>query len=291
MLSVCIGILGAMPITEAFALVAQSGIEGVELLGDPALYDADTLLAELAGHGLTVTALTAAARLPTGRDLSHPDPAIRAATIDHLRRCVEFARRIGAPVVAVAPAAIGRYWLEEDRASEWNWAAEGLRTLAIDADRCGVQLGIEILNRYAAPIVTTVATAQELIESAGGGPIGLVMDTFHSAIEERSVTDAIRDAGRSLVNLQVADNNREPPGHGRLDFAAMARALSDIRYEGAISLEAFPPGSNAFPDVTPDKIAATAAYVREFPSFISTLPFASEIGHPQHPLDAFEGSH
>ena len=98
-----------MPLDTALARIARAGMDGVELLGEPQRYDQRELLPLLSRHGLRVTALTAAARLETGRDLSHPDAAVRERSIAHLEHCVRFAAGIGAPVVAVAPSAIGRH--------------------------------------------------------------------------------------------------------------------------------------------------------------------------------------
>jgi sugar phosphate isomerase/epimerase len=277
-LSVCIGVLGPMATSEALRVLKDADIAGVELLGDPERYDVGSLLDDLSANSIVVTGLTAAARLSTGRDLSHPDPQVRDATVVHLRRCIAFAQRVCAPVVAVAPAAIGRHWLEGDRVEEWRWSVEGLRALAVDADKCGIKLGIEILNRYAAPIVNTVEAALELAEAAGGGPIGIVVDTFHSAIEESSLAGAIRDAGANLVNLQIADSNRQAPGRGALDFNALSSALAAIDYRGAISLEAFPAGCGAFPEVSPRELPEAISYVREFRSFVAGLPYAVKHG-------------
>lgn len=248
----------------AFATVARVGIPGVELLGEPAAYDEPLVHRLLERYDLRVTSLTAAARLPTGRDLSHPDSARRERTIAHLVACMDFARRVGAPVVAVAPAAVGRHWLESTRDAEWRLCVDGLHRLAEQADRRGVVVALEVLNRYAAPTVTDVETALRLIREADAGPVGIVLDLFHASIEERSIPDAIRAAGRHLVNVQVADNTREGPGHGSLDFDAIRSALTEIGYGGALALESFPRRSGAFPDVGQADVAATVAYVEEF---------------------------
>ncbi len=58
-------------------------------------------------------------------------------------------------------------------------------------------------------------------------------------MEERSIPDAIRATGNRLVHFQANENHRGHPGTGHLDWAAIMRALADIKYTGPISLEPF----------------------------------------------------
>lgn len=264
--------LDALPLEDAFALVRDAGLDAVELLGEPDAYDPAQLERALQRNGLRVTGLTAAGRLPAGRDIAHPDATIRNRTIEHVLKCIDLAERLEAPFVAVAPSAVGRHWLETDREAEWRWAVDTLARLADVAATRKVSLGLEILNRYATPTVNTVRDALRMIDDAGGGPIGVVIDLFHAAIEERSVPEAIRAAGNRLVNVQVADNTREGPGHGTLEFDAIAQALVDVRYLGALALEAFPRGCGAFPVLTADRLEEATAYLAELRPFFATLP-------------------
>jgi D-psicose/D-tagatose/L-ribulose 3-epimerase len=271
-LSVCTGMLEPLPLDRTFAIVSNAGLDAVELLGEPRAHDPHELREMLARHGLRVTGLTAAARLPTGRDLAHPDAAIRERTIVHLGECIALARMLGAPFVAVAPSAIGRYWLEAGRDAEWAFAVNGLAQLAEIADVNGVAIGLEVLNRYVTPTVTTVKVALRMIEDAGGGALGLVFDLFHAALEERSIPDAIRAAGDRLLDVQVADNTREAPGRGSLDFKAIAQALVEVGYVGPLALEAFPRGCGAFPAVADEHLAESITYIEELRPFFSALP-------------------
>ena len=271
-LSVCTGMLDVLPLEDVFALVRNAGLDAVELLGEPRAYDADWLERALRDYGLGVTGLTAAGRLPSGRDIAHPDAAIRDLTVQHFLECLELAAQLEAPFVAVPPSAVGRHWLEADREVEWGWAVDALAYLAGEAAARGIMLGIEILNRYATPTVHSVEEALRMIDDAGGGPIGIVIDLFHAAIEERSVPEAIRTAGDRLVNVQVADNTREGPGHGSIDFHAIAQALADIDYRGSLALEAFPRGCGAFPTLTGNRLEEATAYLAELRPFFAALP-------------------
>jgi len=58
-------------------------------------------------------------------------------------------------------------------------------------------------------------------------------------IEEDSFSTAIAAAGPLLGHLHVGENNRKPPGRGRLPWAEIAGALRGIRYDGWIVMEPF----------------------------------------------------
>lgn len=60
-------------------------------------------------------------------------------------------------------------------------------------------------------------------------------------IEGRDPAEAIRKAGEPLVNVHIADSNRQAVGYGHTDFEAIVRALKEIDYQGALALEHLPP--------------------------------------------------
>jgi D-psicose/D-tagatose/L-ribulose 3-epimerase len=58
-------------------------------------------------------------------------------------------------------------------------------------------------------------------------------------IEEKSPADAIRVAGSHLVHMHACGSDRGSPGADHLDWHAIAGALREIGYEGAICIESF----------------------------------------------------
>jgi sugar phosphate isomerase/epimerase len=95
------------------------------------------------------------------------------------------------------------------------------------AEREGVQLAIEPLNRYEADNVNNVREALDLI-SDRTYEHGLIARHLHMNIEERTIEDAIRRAGRKLIHVHVADSNRLAPGLGHIDFHKVIGALMDL---------------------------------------------------------------
>ena len=66
---------------------------------------------------------------------------------------------------------------------------------------------------------------------------GILADTYHMNIEERSLPEAIGTAGTSINHVHLSDSNRAAPGLGHVDYAQVLRALLDIGYPGYLTFE------------------------------------------------------
>ena len=189
------------------------------------------------GHGLDVSVC---AVIGPGRDLllaGEADEGVR-----YLRSCIDVAQALGSPTVA-GPfySAVGRCWRStpEERARDVEQVARTLRAIGEYAADRGVMLGVETLNRFETSFLNTAAQAIELIERVDHPSVGLALDVFHLGIEEKHVGDALRAAGRRLVHLQVAENDRGTPGTGSLPWRDIANALQEIEYTGRVVIETF----------------------------------------------------
>jgi len=74
----------------------------------------------------------------------------------------------------------------------------------------------------------------------GADNLGLLFDTFHTNIEEVSISAAIERAGDRLFHVHLADSNRWVPGFGHLDFTAVWESLAKISYQHSLVLEPLP---------------------------------------------------
>ena len=188
-------------------------------------------------HGLAVSIC---AVIGPGRDLLIRGEAERG--ISYLRSCIEIAQALGSPAVC-GPlySAVGRCWRSTpaERERDVDEIARVLRSLGAYASDHNVVLGVETLNRFETSFLNTTAQALELIDRVDHPAVGLALDVFHLGIEEKHVGDALRAAGRRLVHLQVAENDRGTPGTGSLPWHDVAAALHEIRYSGRVVIETF----------------------------------------------------
>ena len=69
---------------------------------------------------------------------------------------------------------------------------------------------------------------------------GIMADTIHMNIEERSIPAAIRTFGDLLNHVHLSDSNRLAPGLGHVDFAEVLQALVEVGYGGGMAFELIP---------------------------------------------------
>jgi sugar phosphate isomerase/epimerase len=262
---VCAWIYGEAPLDETLGRIAAAGYDGVELPGEPDLFDPAEVRRRLAWHGLKPLGLTASCMVPaTRRDMAHPDPAVRADAVKYVEKCVRFAADIGAPLAQMLPSGETRLAPMGTRADEWGWSVAAMQDAAREAKRMGVKISIEPINRYEAYLVTNADEALSYVGAVDSPWVGMTLDLFHAHLEEPDIRKAILKAGTALVHVHIADTNRQGLGRGHLDVAACLHALQSIGYAGSIVLEVMPPGPNPFQSIKDAQSAEVLdGYIRE----------------------------
>jgi D-psicose/D-tagatose/L-ribulose 3-epimerase len=190
-------------------------------------------------HGLGVS--TCAAMGPD-RDLIHPDPAVRKNGADYIRQAIDASQSVGSPnLVGPIYSAVGRTWqaTSEERARDLDILVDTLQELAVYAGDHGVKMGIEPLNRFETSFVNLASQAVEIVDRVDHPSCGIMLDTFHMNIEEKSLGDAIRAAGPRLIHLHSCENDRGAPGSGNVAWDEVAQGLTDIGFDGPVVIESF----------------------------------------------------
>lgn len=220
--------------------VAELGFDWIELpiegLDDLDYARAEALLRER-GMGVSICAAIGA-----DRDLIHPDAAVRANAAAYVRHCVDAAATVGArSVVGPLYSAVGRTWQmsAEERIRDSDLLVEQLGALAAYAAPRDVTLCVEPLNRFETSFLNLTSQAIELVDRVGSAHCGLLLDTFHMNIEERSLGDAIRAAGPRIRHFHACENDRGAPGSGHVPWDEVAEALHDVGYDGPVVIESF----------------------------------------------------
>lgn len=222
--------------------VAGLGFDVLEVcIEDPSLVSAEAL--DSAGREADV-AFSVCGAFGPDRDLAHRDPGPRENALTYIESLVELAAAVGSPhVCGPMYSAVGKSRLEdpEDRAAEYGRSVENLKRAAEVAARRDVRLAIEPLNRYETDMVNTAEQGLELCDEVGAENVGLLLDTYHMNIEEKSLGDAIRLTGDRVFHFHSCENDRGTPGTGHIPWSDAFAALADIGYEGQIVIESFTP--------------------------------------------------
>lgn len=244
-----ISMFHARPFTTAhfpcLARIKAAGLDFIELLvPEPGELELGRTRQALADAGLDVVL---AARINPTRDAASADPASRQGFLGYLAYAAEVATTLGATIVGGplaggplvfagrAPAPVD----EAERARREQHVTEALTGAAEIGRAHGITFALEPLNRFETDILNTTAQGLELVRRVASPHLGLMLDTFHMAMEEKSIPAAIQAAGRHLVHFQANENDRGFVGTGSIDWLAVVGALQAIGYAGPITLEPF----------------------------------------------------
>lgn len=107
------------------------------------------------------------------------------------------------------------------------------------AQKAGVDLVLEVVNRFETNLLNTTAQGLDFIRQTGSESVLLHLDTFHMNIEEANPAAAIRLAGDKLGYFHIGESNRGCLGDGTINFDLMFDALLDIDYSRDITFESF----------------------------------------------------
>lgn len=214
--------------------LARYGYDAIEIMGEPTQYEPRATRQLLEKHHIACSG--AVALMFNGRDLTHADKKQWEASVEYVCDCLKMAEALGGPILCLAPGEVGRIAPHGTPEECWSRAVEGIKRCADVARKCKVTIGLEPINRFETGFINRGEQALELARQVGDD-VGVVLDTFHLNIEELSLTQAIKQAGKKLVGFHVADNNRRPPGQGALDWKSILGTLKEINYSGAITSE------------------------------------------------------
>ncbi len=229
---------GGEDVTRSADRLARLGYDAMEVEGEPEKHDPKRVKKAADDAGLRVSSVCP--NFTPNRDLSHPDPKLRAEAQEYLRSLADFSAEVGAPLFIVAPTAYLRVKPVGDPRDEWRWAVEGVREAGEYAGSLGIDLSLECWNRYGTYMLNRLEEGARMWRETDLSNGGVMADTFHMNVEERSSTDAVRDLGGLLNHVHLSDSNRLAPGLGHVDFAGFIRVLEEMGYGGYLAFELIP---------------------------------------------------
>lgn len=229
-------------ISEYLSFIAEQGFDAIELhIADPTKIDHTALRNELDGHGLTLSMIgSGLAYGQEGLTWTDPDPDIRRRAIDRMKAHIDMAGEYGA---AVAVGLLRGPWIKKDPA-QTDAMKQRMRDAMGEcmkyAETAGATLAVEPINRYEVDYMNSVPETLDFVKDFDSPNVGVLCDTFHMNIEEKSIIESLKAAGKRIVCVHLSDSNRWAPGYGHLDIAAVLKTLKEIGYERWISLEVLP---------------------------------------------------
>jgi len=246
---------------DRFAQAADLGLQGIEFWSESLPAQANDIDRLSGTNGVVVSSINNGRR---SRFLD-PDPEERARALAELIEALHLGSRLGAAGVVFVPHFFGP--LLPDLSPflsivdlERGLLRAQLQGLAGEAERAGIALWLEPVNRYETHLLVRLQDAVSIVEQLP--QLGIVADLFHMALDEPDIAEAIRRHAAHIGHVHLADNNRRLPGQGSTDFSPILQALSRIGFAGWLTFECGEPGRNS---------ARARAYQEGLPASINSL--------------------
>jgi sugar phosphate isomerase/epimerase len=237
------------PIETTIRRLAKYGYESIEISGEPYTYDTKDVKRILDENGIrcwgSITLMV------EGRNMVAGDEETREKSVQYVKDTVTMVKELEGYEVSIVPGEVGKVMADSTPDAEWQWAVEGMKEIHEHAQKEGIKLAVEPINRFETYFISRADQAKALAD-ATSPDVGICLDTFHLNIEEADPYEAIRNAGDRLVDLHVADNNRLACGMGQWDWSRVVDILREIGYDGALTVEFVAPidrtPANPFPE-------------------------------------------
>ena len=248
-IALCNEVLAPLPFARQCEVAAALGYQGLEVapftLGDaPHQLSA----AERAGlrraaqdAGIAVSGLHWLLRQPVGLSITSADAAVRARTLDTMRRQIALCAELGGAVLVHGSPAQRRLPPGEEAAARQR-GIEAFAAVAADAQAAGVTYCIEPLAPPEADFIHTVAQAAAIVQAIGRPGLRTMLDCCAAARAEAEPVHAVLARWLPtglLAHVQVNDPNLRGPGQGGLGFLTILRTLRQHGYAGWVAVEPF----------------------------------------------------
>lgn len=173
-----------------------------------------------------------------------PDPKIREAAVNAVKKCIDICNELGAPILGGVNYAAWGYLTKKPRTEEeWNYGVECMRKSAQYAKETGcVNICVECVNRFETHFLNIAEDAVQFCKDVGTGNMKVHLDCFHMIREEKSFAGAVKTCGKEYLGyVHVNENDRGIPGTGLVPFKEFFTALKEIGYDGPLVIESFDP--------------------------------------------------
>ncbi|MBB3233599.1 sugar phosphate isomerase/epimerase family protein [Phyllobacterium endophyticum] len=224
----------AEPLAVTLKRIKKYGYESIEISGEPAQYDVKETRALLKEYGIRCWG---AVTLTLGeRNLAAKDEGQRAKSVDYVKSVISMVSELDGEIVTLVPATVGKVVPDGTEEEEWKWVVDATKECFSHAQKKGVRIAVEPLNRFETYFFNRAAQALALADAVSPN-CGVCLDAFHLNIEEDDMYEAIRLTGKRLFDFHIADNTRFAAGLGQLDWPKIIATLKEIGYDGAVTNE------------------------------------------------------
>jgi len=221
----------------AISGAARAGYDYIEIaLLDPWKVDVAMTRDLLAEYGIRAHASLG---LSPSTDVTSTDLSIVERGDELLQKATEVLADLGGTeLCGVLYCSLGKY---SGRASAENRAnsVAAIQRLADYAGDRGINIDLEIVNRYETNIMNTGSEGLKFLNAVNRPNAYIHLDTYHMNIEENGMAAAVIEVGDQLGYVHVGESHRGYLGTGNVDFDTFFQTLKKVGYTGPIAFESF----------------------------------------------------
>lgn len=252
------GLENTLPPEQAMDQAKSAGFKGIELAIAPS--GALTLTSDQAAcekyraaaqqRGLALQTL--AAGFAWGMPATHPDAAKRKESIEAHKAALQRAAWLGCGTMLFVPGAVRILWEPSygpvPYKQAYTWAKEAIKQLAEQAEKVGVEVGVE--NVWNGLFYSPLEFAQ-VIDDVGSSKVGVYFDVGNVLGYHQYPPDWIETLGKRIKRVHIKDFKHNFNWQGTYDFCELLQgdvpwketmaALRKIGYDKTLVGEMIPP--------------------------------------------------
>lgn len=177
---------------------------------------------------------------PQGLHMTTPNEATWQRTRDYLAALLDLCSDLGGKVLVLGSP--------KQRSLVEGQTPDGARQRAVQmlgsvldkASALGLTICLEPLSPVETDFVNTVEEGMKIVRRLGHPNLKVHLDVKAMSSEGKPVADVIRSVkAADIGHFHVNDPNLYGPGMGDVDYTPIAAALTDVGYDGWLSVEVF----------------------------------------------------